>query len=125
MPSRNTRNESYEAAYRHAAGRVLHRIRSERGWSYREFGEKAGTSHTNLYAIERGEATPGIDVLGRVAAAAGLDLATILHLIADEVDETPGLIAQALGELQSLGPEERDEAIHFMQYLAYRRSRSD
>lgn len=80
---------SYEAQYRQATGKVIGRLRAERGWSYREFAERVGTSHTNLYAAERGEATPGLDVLGHIAQVAGLDLAGLLMLVVAEMSGEP------------------------------------
>lgn len=86
---------SYEAQYRRAAGQVIGQLRAEQGWSYREFAEHVGTSHTNLYAVERGEVTPGLDVLGRIARAVGLDLPGLLLLIVAEMsaDERTRLLA--------------------------------
>lgn len=84
-----SKRPGYEEQYRRAAGQVIGRLRAERGWSYREFAENAGTSHTNLYAAERGEATPGLDVLGRIAAAFGMDLVELLLLIIAEMSGGP------------------------------------
>lgn len=110
----------YEDRYRQAAGRVFGRLRAERGWSLRDFAERAGTAHTSLYAVERGEATPGIDVLGRVAAAAGLDLTGILLLIVEELDPEPGGLGETLKALQSLSPAQQREVQRFIEFLQYR-----
>ena len=114
---------SYEDQYRQAAGRVFRRLRAERGWSLREFGERAQTSHTSLYSVERGEGTPGIDVLGRVAAAFGLDLGSMLALIIDELDAEGDTLSSTIIELSRLTPEQQDEVLSFIEYLKYRESR--
>ena len=65
---------SPEANYRAAAGEVFRRLRTERNWSYREFGERVCVAHTSLYTVERHETTPAIDTLASVAAACDLTL---------------------------------------------------
>src|SRR5205823_6307401 len=76
---------SAEDWYRTAAGVVLRRLRERRGWSFRDFGEQVNAAHTTLYAIERGDATPGIEVLERIAEACALSLPALLALIVDEM----------------------------------------
>lgn len=110
----------YEKQYRQAAGTVFRRLRNERGWSLREFGERTQTAHTSLYAVERGEATPGIDVLGRVAAAFDLDLAGLLALIIDQLDAEPDSLSQILIALRQLTPEQQREVLSFIEYVRYR-----
>lgn len=110
----------YEAAYRRAAGAVFRRLREERAWSLRAFGEQTATSHTTLFAVEQGRATPGIEVLGRVADAANLDLPTLLLLIADELAPEPGSLAQLLGQITALTADQRRELGSFLSFLQFR-----
>lgn len=110
----------YEADYRRAAGTVFHRLREEHGWSLRAFGEQTATSHTTLFAVEQGRATPGIEVLGRVADAAGLDLPTLLLLIADELTPEPGSLAQLLARISALTASQRQELGSFLSFLQFR-----
>ena len=96
--------------YRAACGVVFKQLREGHGWAYRQFAEQAGTSHTGLYEIERGNSTPGIDLLARVAAACELTLPALLALIVDELragrDAAPASLgavteaARALDEAQ-------------------------
>lgn len=113
-----------EDRYRAAAGTVFRRLREQRHWSLRDFGEQAGAAHTSLYAVERGETTPGIDVLDRVAAAFDLDLAALLALIIDQLGSENELAGAALPELivvfSRLDQRQRAEALTFIEYLRYR-----
>ncbi len=113
-----------EDRYRAAAGVVFRRLREQRGWSLRDFGEQAGAAHTSLYAVERGETTPGIDVLDRVAAAFGMDLAALLSLIIDQLDGHRESSETSLPELvvafARLDRKQRAEALTFIKYLRYR-----
>jgi transcriptional regulator with XRE-family HTH domain len=113
-----------EDRYRAAAGAVFRRLREGRGWSLRDFGEQAGAAHTSLYAVERGETTPGIDVLDRVAAAFDMDLAALLSLIIDQLDGQRASSGASLPELvvafSRLDHQQRSEALIFIDYLRYR-----
>ena len=113
-----------EDRYRAAAGAVFRRLREGRGWSLRDFGEHAGAAHTSLYAVERGETTPGIDVLDRVASAFGMDLTAMLALIIDQLDEQRVSGGASLPELvvafSRLDPQQRSETLTYIDYLRYR-----
>lgn len=113
-----------EDRYRIAAGAVFRALRNKQGWSLREFGERVGAAHTTLYAVERGETTPGIDVLDRVAAAFGMDLRALLALIIDQLDEQEGRSQGSLPELvfafTTLSPDQRADALRYIEYLQYR-----
>jgi transcriptional regulator with XRE-family HTH domain len=110
----------YEAEYRRAAGAVFRRLREEHGWSLRAFGEQTATSHTTLFAVEQGRATPGIEILGRVADAVGLDLPTLLLLITDELSPEPGSLAQLLTRINALTQSQRQELSTFLNFLQFR-----
>ena len=113
-----------EDRYRAAAGAVFRRLREGSGWSLRDFGDHAGAAHTSLYAVERGETTPGIDVLDRVASAFGMDLTAMLSLIIDQLDDQRGSGGASLPELvvafSRLSPQQRSETLTFNEYLRYR-----
>lgn len=113
-----------EARYRAACGAVIGHLRAARGWSLREFAREVGTAHTTLYAIERGDAIPGIDILDRIASACGLDLPTVLRLIADQLvagaHSTEPTLLDVLAAVQDLSPSQRRELLTFVAFLRYR-----
>ena len=115
---------SAEDRYRIAAGAVFKALRSQKGWSLRDFGEHVGAAHTTLYAVERGETTPGIDVMDRVATAFGLDLPALLSLIVDQLHQQQpsgsGSLAELISAFTRLAPEQRSEAVRYIEYLQYR-----
>lgn len=115
---------SAEDRYRAAAGAVFKHLRESRGWSLRDFGEHVGAAHTSLYAVERGETTPGIDVLDRVAAAFDMDLAALLSLIIDSLDDGRESSGKSLADLvvafRRLNGRQRSDALTYMAFLRYR-----
>ena len=114
-------NGSPEAAYRAAAGEVFHRLRTERSWSFRDFGERVGVAHTSLYAVERRETTPAIDTLAAVAAACDLTLPALLTLIIDQMTGTGESSAAAI--LQATAPlndGQRTEVLRFVEWVKFR-----
>lgn len=111
----------YDQRYREAAGRVFARLRAEQGWSLREFADRVGdVAHTSLYAIERGESTPSMGILGRVAATFGLDLAGMLLLIIDEMDPEPASLSALFQRFRQLSESQRAEVANFIDYLEFR-----
>lgn len=50
---------------------VLRNLRQEAGLSQREFASRAGTSQSTLSAYERGEKSPTLDTLERLASSVG------------------------------------------------------
>lgn len=54
---------------KHAIGRNVYRLRLELGMSQEKLAEAAGTAQPNISAIERGDANPTVETIGRVAAA--------------------------------------------------------
>lgn len=113
-----------EDRYRAAAGAVFKHLREGRGWSLRDFGEHVGAAHTSLYAVERGETTPGIDVLDRVATAFGMDLEALLALIIDQLDDGRETSGESLSDLvlafRRLTSRQRSDALTYMAFLRYR-----
>jgi transcriptional regulator with XRE-family HTH domain len=117
-------NPDYEDRYRKAAGEVFGRLRNEQGWSLREFAERVGdVAHTSLYAVERGESTPSIDVLGRVAACFGMDLSGILLLIIDNLDPEPAQLSSLFNRYRKMTVGQQAEVGTFIDFIAYRDSR--
>lgn len=114
-------NGTPESAYRAAAGAVFHRLRTERNWSFRDFGERVGVAHTSLYAVERRETTPAIDTLASVAAACDLTLPALLTLIIDEMhgssDTSAAAILQATAALSDV---QRSEILRFVEWIRWR-----
>ena len=110
--------------YRAACGQVFKQLRSGRNWSYREFGERAGTSHTGLYEIERGNNTPGIDLLARVAEACDLSLPALLALIVDELragrDAPPSALGAVMEAARELSGAQRAELTRYAAWLRFR-----
>jgi transcriptional regulator with XRE-family HTH domain len=113
-------SKQFEDEYRAAVGAVLSRLRAERGWSLRDFGKRVDTAHTSLYAAERGELTPGVDVLGRVAAACGLSLPELLLMVVVQMAPPGESLAAVLGASLKLSPKQRKETLGFIDYLNHR-----
>jgi transcriptional regulator with XRE-family HTH domain len=111
-----------EERYRASCGQVFARLRARHGWSLREFGEHANAAHTTLYAIERGEAVPGIDILDRVAAACGIDLPAIMRMIIDGLQRDPMAtpLTDLLLAIEPLTAAQRGELLSFIDYLRHR-----
>ncbi len=113
--------ESPEANYRAAAGEVFRRLRTDRQWSFRDFGERVGVAHTSLYAVERQETTPAVDTLAAVASACDMTLPALITLIVDEMAETGDASASAiLQAAATLDESQRSETLRFVEWLRYR-----
>lgn len=112
---------SPEANYRAAAGEVFRRLRTDRQWSFRDFGERVGVAHTSLYAVERHETTPAVDTLAAVAAACDLTLPALITLIIDEMTGSGEASASAiLQATATLDESQRLETLRFIEWLRYR-----
>lgn len=57
--------------------RQIHALRRDRGWSQPDLAAKVGAHHTMIGRYERGEMTPAVDVVVKLADAFGV---TIDHL---------------------------------------------
>jgi transcriptional regulator with XRE-family HTH domain len=120
----NLNRPDYEGRYRAAAGEVFARLRSEQNWSLREFADRVGdVAHTSLYAVERGESTPSIEVLGRVAACFGMDLSDILLLIIDNLDPEPSGLNALLSRYRTMTPDQRADLDRFIDFLDFKSQR--
>ena len=109
-----------EEQYRAAAGAVFRRLRGDA--SLRDFAERVGVAHTSLYAVERGEASPTIDTLARVAHAADLSLTAMLALILDEMTgvSPAGSLSGVLEAAAGLSEAQRAEVVAFSEWLGFR-----
>ena len=72
----------------------LKQQRDRRGWSLAELGERAGVSAGMISKIERGAASPTASVLGRLSAAFGLTLSTLLDGVDPRADRLNRRAAQ-------------------------------
>lgn len=112
---------SPEARYRAAAGEVFRRLRTERNWSYREFGERVGVAHTSLYAVERHETTPAVDTLASVAAACDLTLPALLTLLIEQMNgATDSSVSSILQAAATLNDTQRSELLRFVEWMRFR-----
>lgn len=115
---------SPEDLYRGAVGAIFRRIRAEREWSLRDFGERVSVAHTSLYAVERRDATPGIDTLACVAAAVDLAFPALLGLIIEELtrdsSSPAGSLSSVVEAATPLTDEQRREVLGFISFLRYR-----
>lgn len=66
-------------------GASIKRLRSERGWSQVEFGERCGFYQTYLSRVETGKANPTLNAMEVIASALGL---SIFDLFEDVRKET-------------------------------------
>jgi transcriptional regulator with XRE-family HTH domain len=109
-----------EEQYRAAAGGVFRRLRGDA--SLRDFADRVGVAHTSIYAVERGDATPSLDTLVRVAQTADLSLAALLALILDEMrgPSPDGSLNGVLEASAGLSAAQRAEVQRFIEWLRWR-----
>ena len=62
------------------AGRVIHRLRTDRGWALEDLAEAAGLSKSYLCELERGLHSPSLEVQLRLEAAFGMKRGGLLQL---------------------------------------------
>lgn len=55
-------------------GDRVRKLRSERGWSQEEFGDKCGLDRTYVSGIERGVRNPTLSVIATLAAGLGVSI---------------------------------------------------
>ncbi len=122
--------------FRRAAAVVFRQLRTERGWSYREFGERVGIAHTSLHAVERADQTPSIETLSMLAQASSVSFLDLLSRIISEVHRLAAADAGAgtdvdanraamlrfdlLQAAQALQPEQQEELARYAAWLAWR-----
>jgi transcriptional regulator with XRE-family HTH domain len=65
-------------------GRVVRRLRSEKGFSQEAFADECGLHRTYMGAIERGEKSVTIETAGKVARALSLPLWKLMKQVEEE-----------------------------------------
>lgn len=61
---------------RRVAERIIE-LRAQRGWSQEELGARSGLTYKFIGEVERGQKSPSLDSLGRLAQGFGLDIAEL------------------------------------------------
>jgi len=62
----------------------LKTLRAERGWSLDELAGRSDVSRATLSRLENAEVSPTASVLGKLAAAYGLTISRLMHLVEDD-----------------------------------------
>lgn len=78
-------------------GKIIARLRDQKGWSQNDLATKAGVSHVMIGKYERGEATPSLEVAKKIADV--LDV-TLDYLVGEGVNAN--LDKQNLKRLEEL-----------------------
>ena len=66
------------------ARQVLH-LRLERGWTQEELAERGGTKQANISRLENARLNPSVEMLQKIAAALGAELAVAFVPSDDEL----------------------------------------
>lgn len=61
----------------------LRRLRAERQWSLDELARRTDVSRATLSRLENAEVSPTASVLGKLAAAYGLTISRLMHMVED------------------------------------------
>jgi transcriptional regulator with XRE-family HTH domain len=78
----------------------LRELRRKRGLSQMKLGVKAGVNLSYLNKLERGEATPGLDLIARLAQALGVATADLVS-VPGKTDPLPELRQRARENLEA------------------------
>jgi transcriptional regulator with XRE-family HTH domain len=62
---------------RRVADRLI-QMRAQRGWSQEELGARAGLTYKFIGEVERGQKSPSLDSLGRLAKGLGIDIGELV-----------------------------------------------
>jgi transcriptional regulator with XRE-family HTH domain len=62
----------------------LKSLRADRGWSLDELAGRSDVSRATLSRLENADVSPTASVLGRLAAAYGLTISRLMHLVEDD-----------------------------------------
>jgi transcriptional regulator with XRE-family HTH domain len=68
--------DDVDAVRRRVAERIIE-LRAQRGWSQEELGARSGLTYKFIGEVERGQKSPSLDSLGRLAQGFGLDIAEL------------------------------------------------
>lgn len=69
-------------------GRVLRRLRKERGFSQESFGFKAGLHRTYVSQLERGLKSPSLNILSRICKALNISMSEFVLVVEREMEGT-------------------------------------
>jgi transcriptional regulator with XRE-family HTH domain len=87
--------------------RQIHALRRARGWSQPELAEKVGASPVMIGRYERGEMTPAVDVVAKLAQAFGVTMDHLFHNTGIPTALQDRDMLARWGILESLSPTER------------------
>jgi len=62
----------------------LRHLRAERTWSLDELAKRSAVSRATLSRLENAEVSPTASVLGKLAAAYGLTISRLMHMVEDD-----------------------------------------
>ncbi len=81
----------------------LKTLRAEQGWSLDELAGRSDVSRATLSRLENAEVSPTASVLGKLAAAYGLTISRLMHLVEDDFAPLIRRDAQSLWSDPSIG----------------------
>ena len=97
-------------------GERLARLRSARGWSQRQLGERTGLGGTQISKYERQEYQPRPEALGRLAAALGTSIDYLLTG-RERKPVRDSRLRNLLPILEDLPEVQRDNLVYFLEAL--------
>lgn len=68
-------------------GKVLRRLRTERGYSQESFGFAANLHRTYISQLERGLKSPSLDTLSRICKALDISVSDFILMVEKEEEE--------------------------------------
>lgn len=120
-------------------GERVQRLRSARGWSQRQLGQRANTSGSYISQLEAGAPRPGARLLEQIASALGVPVAELLGEAQDATSEDallralavryggakadPEILEALLKAFARLTPEEQQNQIDMMEWSAERKAK--
>jgi transcriptional regulator with XRE-family HTH domain len=96
----------------HIASELIRDVRRESGLKQAELARRAGMPRSVLNAYEHGKRQPGVDALGRIAAAAGMELRVAQPTNQIELARAGATLAQVLDLAEAL-PRRRRGALGY------------
>lgn len=66
-------------------GAHIKKLRHDRGWSQRDLAAKMGNDYQNISAIERGQYTPTIIIIARLANSFEMSISQILKPVEQDI----------------------------------------
>lgn len=73
-----------EASIDRRIAQRLKSLRAERGWSLDELAGRSDVSRATLSRLENADVSPTASVLGKLAAAYGLTISRLMHMVEDD-----------------------------------------